>query len=150
MPKISLRILFLFSIFQVVLDVGCGTGILCMFAARAGAKLVLGVECSKIADSAEKIVAANNLSDSVKIIKGLPMPYIYYFKRFSFFVSMHHVIVFSLLIKIRRYFEVICCNVSRQSGGHRVTSRQGGYNNLRMDGILSSLRINARNSAPRS
>ena len=42
-----------------------------MFAARAGAKHVYGVECSKIAESAAKIVEVNNLSESITIIKGL-------------------------------------------------------------------------------
>jgi type I protein arginine methyltransferase len=35
---------------KVVLDVGCGTGILSMFAAKAGAKLVVGVDMSNIID----------------------------------------------------------------------------------------------------
>ncbi|MEQ2169976.1 Protein arginine N-methyltransferase 1-A [Goodea atripinnis] len=48
---------------KVVLDVGSGTGILCMFAAKAGAKKVIGIECSSISDYAVKIVKANNLDD---------------------------------------------------------------------------------------
>merc|ERR1719180_165652 len=50
---------------KVVLDVGCGTGILSMFAAKAGAAKVIGVDMSSIVESARKIVEANNLSDKV-------------------------------------------------------------------------------------
>ena len=46
----------------VVLDVGCGTGILSLFAARAGAKRVIAVDASDIAEKAEKIVKANGLN----------------------------------------------------------------------------------------
>uniref|UniRef100_A0A8C5A7J1 type I protein arginine methyltransferase n=1 Tax=Gadus morhua TaxID=8049 RepID=A0A8C5A7J1_GADMO len=55
---------------KVVLDVGSGTGILCMFAAKAGAKQVIGIECSSISDYATKIVKANKLDHIVTIIKG--------------------------------------------------------------------------------
>lgn len=44
----------------VVLDVGCGTGILSLFAARAGAKRVFAVDASDIAEKAERIVKANS------------------------------------------------------------------------------------------
>jgi protein arginine N-methyltransferase 1 len=54
----------------VVLDVGCGTGILSMFAARAGAKKVIGIDMSNIIEHAGKIVADNGLSDVVKLVKG--------------------------------------------------------------------------------
>lgn len=48
---------------KVVLDVGCGTGILCMFAARAGAKKVIGVDMSNIIDQAKVIIETNGFSD---------------------------------------------------------------------------------------
>lgn len=41
---------------KVVLDVGCGSGILSLFAARAGAKLVIAVDMSNIIDQAIQIV----------------------------------------------------------------------------------------------
>ena len=48
---------------KVVLDVGCGTGILSMFAAKAGAKRVIGVDMSSIIDYAKRIVKDNGLDD---------------------------------------------------------------------------------------
>merc|ERR1712226_711061 len=55
---------------KVVLDVGCGTGILSMFAAKAGAKQVYGVDMSGIVVQAQKIVSTNGLADKVTIIRG--------------------------------------------------------------------------------
>jgi len=55
---------------KVVLDVGCGTGILSMFAAKAGAAKVIGVDMSSIVDHAKNIVSDNGLSDTVTIIRG--------------------------------------------------------------------------------
>ncbi|XP_072916072.1 protein arginine N-methyltransferase 1-B-like [Hemitrygon akajei] len=55
---------------KIILDVGSGTGILCMFAAKAGAKKVIGIECSNISEYAEKIIKTNNLNDVITIIKG--------------------------------------------------------------------------------
>lgn len=53
-----------------MLDVGCGTGILSLFAAKAGAKRVIGVDYSNIANIAKQIVKINNFSDVITIIKG--------------------------------------------------------------------------------
>ncbi|OIR57834.1 MAG: protein arginine N-methyltransferase [Amphiamblys sp. WSBS2006] len=55
---------------KVVLDVGCGTGILSMFAAQAGARLVIGVDKSNIVATAQKIVERNGLSDRVTLVRG--------------------------------------------------------------------------------
>lgn len=54
----------------VVLDVGCGTGILSLFAARAGAKRVFAVDASDVAEKAELIVKANGLE---KVITYVPL-----------------------------------------------------------------------------
>jgi ribosomal protein L11 methylase PrmA len=45
---------------KVVLDVGCGTGILSLFAAKAGAKLVIAVDMSDVIDQAIKISEYSN------------------------------------------------------------------------------------------
>ncbi|MBW0485787.1 hypothetical protein O181_025502 [Austropuccinia psidii MF-1] len=55
---------------KVVLDVGCGTGILCMFAAKAGAKKVIGIDMSGIINQAQKIIKANGFEDTIVLIKG--------------------------------------------------------------------------------
>ncbi|KAF8895249.1 protein arginine N-methyltransferase [Infundibulicybe gibba] len=54
----------------IVLDVGCGTGILSLFAARGGAKRVIAVDASDIADKAAKIVKANGLENVITVIRG--------------------------------------------------------------------------------
>ncbi|EEB07655.2 type I protein arginine N-methyltransferase Rmt1 [Schizosaccharomyces japonicus yFS275] len=55
---------------KVVLDVGCGTGILSMFCAKAGAKHVYGIDMSNIIDKAKEIVKVNGLDDRVTLLKG--------------------------------------------------------------------------------
>ncbi|KAI9013209.1 S-adenosyl-L-methionine-dependent methyltransferase [Gaertneriomyces semiglobifer] len=55
---------------KVVLDVGCGTGILCMFAAKAGAKMVIGVDMSNIIHQAKVIVKDNGFEDKIHLVQG--------------------------------------------------------------------------------
>lgn len=54
----------------IVLDVGCGTGILSMFAAEAGAKHVYAVDASEIAIKALANVHENGLDNRVSVIRG--------------------------------------------------------------------------------
>ena len=55
---------------KVVLDIGCGTGILSMFCAKAGAKQVIAVDRSEIIDKARENIYANGLSDVIVTLKG--------------------------------------------------------------------------------
>lgn len=55
---------------KVVLDVGAGSGILSIFAARAGAKMVYAVEATDMADRAKRIVEANGLGERIKVLQG--------------------------------------------------------------------------------
>ncbi|TKY69044.1 arginine N-methyltransferase 6 [Spatholobus suberectus] len=55
---------------KVVVDVGCGTGILSIFCAQAGAKRVYAIDASDIALQANEVVKANNLSDVVVVLHG--------------------------------------------------------------------------------
>uniref|UniRef100_A0A3P8NQK3 Histone-arginine methyltransferase CARM1 n=1 Tax=Astatotilapia calliptera TaxID=8154 RepID=A0A3P8NQK3_ASTCA len=55
---------------KVVLDVGCGSGILSFFAAQAGARKVYAVEASTMAQHAEVLVNSNRLGERVAVIPG--------------------------------------------------------------------------------
>lgn len=55
---------------KTVIDVGCGTGILSMFAAKSGAARVIAIECSNIADYAIKIIEENKLDNIISVVKG--------------------------------------------------------------------------------
>lgn len=52
---------------KTVMDVGCGTGVLSIFAAKAGAAKVYAVECSKIVDQARIIIEANGFADVIEV-----------------------------------------------------------------------------------
>lgn len=55
---------------KIVLDVGCGTGVLSMFAAQAGAKHVIAVDMSNIIEMAQKIIDLNGFSDKITLLRG--------------------------------------------------------------------------------
>lgn len=55
---------------KIVMDVGCGTGILSLFAVKAGAKHVFAVDNSDIILKAREIAKENEVNDKITFIKG--------------------------------------------------------------------------------
>lgn len=54
---------------RIVLDVGSGTGVLSMFAAKAGAKRVYAVDaCPRICHLAKELIQSNGLQDRIEVI----------------------------------------------------------------------------------
>lgn len=52
---------------RTVVEIGCGSGILSIFAAQAGAKRVIAIEESRIADLAEEMFRANGVADRIEL-----------------------------------------------------------------------------------
>ncbi|MEW6637680.1 MAG: 50S ribosomal protein L11 methyltransferase [Actinomycetota bacterium] len=55
---------------DVVVDIGTGTGVLAIAAARAGARHVYAIEASAIGETAQRIFEANGLEDRITLLRG--------------------------------------------------------------------------------
>ena len=55
---------------DIVLDLGTGSGVLAVAAARAGARHVFAIEASDIADIAAQVFEANGVADRVTLLRG--------------------------------------------------------------------------------
>ena len=55
---------------KVVLDVGAGTGILSLFAAKCGARKVYAVEASNIAAHTQQLVEENGFQDVIQVVQS--------------------------------------------------------------------------------
>jgi len=55
---------------KIIMDVGTGSGILAIWAAKAGAKKVYAIEYTDMAHNARKLVQANGVQDVVTVIQG--------------------------------------------------------------------------------
>ncbi|EGD73286.1 hypothetical protein, variant [Salpingoeca rosetta] len=52
----------------VVMDIGCGSGLLSLLSARTGARKVIAVEASDFYEAAEKVIAANGYSECIDVL----------------------------------------------------------------------------------
>ncbi|XXQ36996.1 SH3 domain-containing protein [Plasmodiophora brassicae] len=55
---------------RIVLDIGCGSGVLSIFCANAGAAHVYAVDASSVIEHARIVVNENDLSDRITLLKG--------------------------------------------------------------------------------
>ena len=55
---------------DVVVELGTGTGVLAVTAAKAGAKRVIAIEASGISETARRVIADNGLGDRVEIVRA--------------------------------------------------------------------------------
>ncbi|XP_039491474.1 protein arginine N-methyltransferase 1 [Drosophila santomea] len=55
---------------KIVLDVGCGMGVLSVFAAKAAAKKVLAVDAATISDYAQQVAQDNGFGNVITVIRG--------------------------------------------------------------------------------
>jgi protein arginine N-methyltransferase 3 len=55
---------------KTVMDVGCGSGILSLFAARAGAKEVIAIDASDVANRAKENIRVNGMDGIITVYKG--------------------------------------------------------------------------------
>ncbi len=55
---------------KVVMDIGCGTGILSLFAAKAGARKVIAIDASDVHTQAREIVDLNGFGDVIFVVHG--------------------------------------------------------------------------------
>ena len=55
---------------KVVMDIGCGTSILSLFAAKAGAKKVIAIDASDVYKEAREIVELNGYSHIITVVHG--------------------------------------------------------------------------------